>query len=226
MCGRFTVTLSAEEAKQTTGATMPSAYRARYNAAPGQRLPVLTDATPTQWQLYQWGLVPGWAKSASVGSRAINARLETVAEKPSFQFAFSHQRCVVLADSYYEWLGNGKTKTPYRILLPSKEPFYMAGLWEIWNKGKQPLYTFTILTRPAEGVAAEVHDRMPILLSLEKGKKWLNKKEDTSAIQEWLHTNTLTQLTRYAVSRAVGNIQNDTPNLILPSNEPIQGSLF
>lgn len=226
MCGRFTVTQKEETFEKVSGAKAPKKYKPRYNAAPGQMLPVLTNDNEQQWQLFKWGLVPGWAQSINVGNRAVNARVEGIDEKPTFKYAFQHQRCLVIADSYYEWKGQGKNKVPYRILKKDESPFLMAGLWEVWNKGKQPLYTFTIITLPAKGIASQVHDRMPAILPQGQEGTWLDSSSYTHDFEGYINQNVEQDLKMYPVNRALGNVQNDYPDLIKTSYEPIQGSLF
>lgn len=231
MCGRFSVTIEEEQFEKVSGAKAPKNYKPRYNAAPGQILPVLIKNNNLQnskldWQQFKWGLVPGWAQNENVGNKAVNARVEGIDEKPTFKYSFQYQRCLVIADSYYEWKGQGKNKIPYRILKKDESPFFMAGLWEIWNKGRQPLYTFTIITLPAKGIAAEVHDRMPAILPKGQEGTWLDSSSFLDGFEGYINQNVEQNLKMYPVSRALGNVQNDYPDLIKPSDEPIQGSLF
>ncbi len=226
MCGRYTVTIEEEQFKKVLGANAPKNHKPRYNAAPGQFLPVLTHENDLQWQLFKWGLVPGWAQTDGVGNSAVNARIERIEEKPSFKYAFYNQRCLVIADSYYEWKGTGKNKIPYRIMKKDESPFLMAGLWEVWNKGKKPLFTFTIITLPAKGIAAEIHDRMPAIFLKGEERAWLEKSFQPEGFEAYINQNVEQDLKMYPITRALGSVKNDYLDLIKPSNEPIQGSLF
>ncbi|MGQ4555166.1 SOS response-associated peptidase family protein [Halobellus sp. GM3] len=139
MCGRYTLFTPAEELESRFDATFDDAIEPRYNCAPGQSLPVLTNDAPEEFRRLRWGLLPSWADDRSVGTDLINARAETVDEKPSFREAYECRRCLVPADGFYEWVDDGGTKRPYRVALADDRPFAMAGLWERW----EPTHTQT-----------------------------------------------------------------------------------
>ena len=182
MCGRFTLHTPVDKlVKQFWLNTIPE-LRPRYNIAPTQLVPIVrsTNNNPSrQLDFVQWGLVPSWAKAASIGNRMINARQETVAEKPSFRIPFKRQRCLVIADGYYEWKRTGKEKQPYYIRLSDNSTMAFAGLWESWNGPAhlpldKPLESCTIITTAANTLTRPIHDRMPVILSPDHWDAWLN----------------------------------------------------
>ena len=154
--------------------------QARYNVAPTQEVPVLTDRG---WQALRWGLVPHWAKGPKdVGARYINARVESLAEKPMYRTYYQERRCLVPTTGFYEWKREGKGKTPFYVTSPDSPILVLAGLWAGWGKGDERLYSFTVLTRPAEGPVAELHDRMPVVVPLEQTERWLKEPIPTEEL--------------------------------------------
>ena len=140
-------------------------FAPRYDAAPTQSLPVILDEDPHHIAMLRWGLIPSWAKSPDVGYKMINARAETLAEKPSFRSAFKSRRCLVLADGFYEWPKTGAEKTPLRITLASGLPFAFAGLWDCWQSpADESVRTFTIITTTPNELMSRFHHRMPVIL--------------------------------------------------------------
>ncbi|MGI6649474.1 MAG: SOS response-associated peptidase [Bacillota bacterium] len=219
MCGRFTLTAGPVAVAERFGClTGQIEFSPRYNVAPTQSVPVVLKADGSnRLKMMQWGLVPYWAKDKSIGSRLINARLETVAEKPAFRSSLSRRRCLVPADGYYEWPKVGRSKLPMRIVLPSRELFALAGLWDVWQspEGEQ-LFTFTILTtEPASSVRA-IHNRMPVILPPENEQLWLsNAFNSPDAIAALLsHLKPVEELEAYRVSTLVNNPANDSPECI------------
>lgn len=176
MCGRYSVAVDPEQLASRFNAELPSEpLLPRLNAAPTEPLPVLLNEGPRRIELLRWGLIPSWADDPSIGSRLINARAETLAEKPSFRSALKSRRCLVLANAFYEWqkADDGK-KSPYRIALKTGEPFAFAGLWENWrDPSGQPVRTFTIITTEPNDLIAPIHNRMPVILRPEAEAAWL-----------------------------------------------------
>ena len=164
MCGRFAFYSPAEATANLFGVDGALAVEARYNIAPTQFVAAVRDNDEQQRELVmlRWGLVPFWAKDPAIGNRMINARAETVAEKPSYRAAFKHRRCVVLADGFYEWRRDGDVKTPYFISLKSGDPFALAGLWEHWTDkaSGETLQTTTFITTAANDFMQPLHHRM------------------------------------------------------------------
>jgi putative SOS response-associated peptidase YedK len=190
-------------------------YHFRYNAAPGQDLWVIPEETPNQAQLFHWGLVPFWAKDPKIGNRLINARAETVAEKPAFRTPFKKHRCLVLADGFYEWDKKGPRKVPYRITLKDEKPFAFAGICDYWKdeKGKE-LKSFAIITTDANELISKIHDRMPVILSPEDEKVWLDPGLDIAEAMKMLHPYPSEEVKMYPVSTLVNKPENDLPEVI------------
>jgi putative SOS response-associated peptidase YedK len=192
----------------------------RYNIAPSQPVAVVPNDGLLKLDYYVWGLIPSWAKDPSIGSRMINARGETLAEKPSFRAAFRRRRCLILADGFYEWqqTPGGKTKTPMYIRLKSGEPFAFAGLWESWNSpdGSQVLSCAIITTEP-NPLMAKIHNRMPVILPQAAHMPWLHSGEaDTKALSALLKPYPAEEMVAYPVSKLVNSPANDVPAVIEP----------
>ncbi len=218
MCGRFTIFADPDRLAERFEASLPEAgLQPRYNAAPTQHLPVILNEDPPAIQLLQWGLIPSWAKDPAIGSRMINARAETLAEKPSFRAAFKKRRCLVLADGFYEWMKTPDGKQPMRITLASGEPFAMAGLWESWGAPDgSPLRTFTIVTGQPNALVAPIHDRMPAILLPEHEAIWLDNAAEPAIWQDILRPYPAERMTATPVSRRVNFVGNDDAGLVLP----------
>lgn len=189
----------------------------RYNVAPTQQVAVVLNDNPHTLSAARWGLIPSWSKDPSIGSRMINARGETVAEKPAFRSLLKKRRCLVLADSFYEWRKNPDGgKTPIRLMLQSGEPFALAGLWDLW-KGPEgdPIRTCTIITTTPNALAAQVHDRMPVILSRANEQAWLTTGADELPFLQSLLTAYPDELMKtYPVSNRVNSPKNDDRALI------------
>ncbi len=156
------------------------------NCSPTQLLPVLTNEMPQQLSFFRWGLIPFWAKDISIGSKLINARAETIQEKPSFKQSFKRRRCLIPADAFYEWKNNntGKKKTPYRIFLKNQPIFSMAGLWDLWKSpAGEIVHSFTIITTSPNEMMTEIHNRMPVILSKEMEKFWLEASNENDLLE-------------------------------------------
>ncbi|AHJ95512.1 SOS response-associated peptidase [Hymenobacter swuensis] len=223
MCGRYTQTQPGPTLARRFDAAAPVELPPTYNAAPSQRLPVITNTHPEQIQLLQWGLLPAWVKNRTAGPRPINARAETLAEKPSFRTLLRQRRCLVLADSFYEWqqqpLPGLPVKTPHRILLPQAEPFAFAGLWDEWvdRATGEVLPTFTIVTTEPNELMARLHHRMPVILPDRAAElAWL-AEGDVAAHQGLLRPLSDGRLQEYVVSTAVNSPAHNTPALLEPA---------
>ena len=175
MCGRFSFAPDLRIVNEHFSIQVdPDIYKPRFNCAPTQNLAVITNEEPGKMNFFRWGLIPFWAKDISIGNKMINARVETLLEKPSFKNAFSKRRCLVPADSFYEWR-QIKPKVPYRIKLKDAALFSMAGLWETWkNPEGGVINSFTIVTTAPNRLMSEIHNRMPVILSKESEKLWLD----------------------------------------------------
>lgn len=219
MCGRYSfapdLKIVNEHYDITVGDGQPST---NYNCAPTQMLPVVTGETPVTLSIFRWGLIPFWAKDASIGSKLINARAETITEKASFKHAFVRRRCLVPADAFYEWkkMESGKLKIPYRIFLKDVPLFSMAGLWDQWKSPDgQIVRTFTILTTTPNELMAEIHDRMPVILTKEDEKLWL-KSADQAQLQELLKPFPAAGMDVYRISELVNSPKNNTEAVARP----------
>ena len=177
MCGRFTLTINPDELQQQFGLSEPppTQLAPRYNIAPTQAVAVIANNSDRKLELFQWGLIPSWAKDPKIGSKMINARAETLAEKPSFRTALKRRRCLVVADGFYEWKKTGSGKTPMYIQLKDGRPFGFAGLWEAWQSPEDGLIkTCTIITTTPNELMESIHNRMPAILLPAHEDLWLD----------------------------------------------------
>lgn len=219
MCGRFTLTVELDVLFERFAGAYPLSfeYTPSYNIAPTQSvLTVIRGEQGNKIGQLQWGLVPAWARDASMGNKLINARSETIHEKPSFKSLIQRQRCLVIADSFYEWKRTNDTKQPYRIVLKSGEPFAFAGLWSVWKKGDQKLATCTILTAAAHSFMSPIHHRMPIILKPEEEEAWLNSTHSFNEVRSLLNSFPDQDMTMYPVSSKVNNPRYNKVDLLQP----------
>lgn len=223
MCGRYSIGPEIEALAERLQAALPPDFAPHYNAAPSQLLPVVSNRQLGQVVLYQWGLIPFWAKDSG-GQRLINARSETVHEKSTFKRAFRKTRCLVLADGYYEWRKTKQGKEPYRIVLADESPFVFAGIWQEPNNASNidlpgsNLPEYAIITTQAPPAIKDIHDRMPVILDSAAWQFWLSDTEDYEGLQDVLRPLSDNQLRAYPVSKRVNNAQNDDAELIAPLN--------
>ena len=219
MCGRFAFYSPSEAAIELFGVTATAEVQPRYNIAPTQFIASIRNGKDDVRELVmlRWGLVPFWAKDPSIGNRMINARAETVAEKPAYRAAYRHRRCIVLADGFYEWQKAGDVKTPHFISLASGEPFALAGLWETWQdkESGESLQTATLITTSANEFMAPLHHRMPVILEADTAGRWLaganDLLDDVAAITPPLQA--------WPVDRRVNNARNEGADLISAAGE-------
>lgn len=219
MCGRYTQTGKAEKVLVRFGVGQNTTlFQPRYNIAPGQQAPVMVNDGGRSLKMMQWGLIPSWAKESSIGNRMINARAETLAEKPSFKRLIGKRRCLVLADGFYEWRKEGKGKVPMRFTLRGGGPFSFAGLWDTWKKPDGgELFSFTIITTSANELLKLIHERMPVILDREGEDGWLNPEfTDTGKLLSLLMPYPAQMMEAYDVSPLVNSPRNDLPQCIEP----------
>ncbi len=216
MCGRYTIVAKAEAVKERFKVVVPSNYQSRYNAAPTQILPVITNESPEGLSNFYWGLIPSWSKNKSVSSKLFNARAETLAQKASFKNALRSHRCMVIADGFYEWKVVGKkTKIPYRIKLKTDELFAFAGLWEEFDTEQgEIMHTFTIITTTANNTVSDIHERMPVILNPKNEALWLDDSLSVEDHIDLLKPYDSDKMTAYTVSPRVNNANTDQPDLI------------
>lgn len=223
MCGRYTLTSSGEDLALAFDLSELPLVVPRYNMAPTQEaavVRVLEPGGPRRLDPLKWGLIPFWAKEAAIGNKMINARAESVAEKPSYKSSFKSKRCLVAADGFYEWKKEGKVKQPFLIRREDRKPFAFAGLWSNWRnpeQGGQTVQTFTILTTSANDLMRPLHDRMPVILDRENFDLWLDPKvQDPEALQKLLVPHAVEGFHAFPVSRVVNNPVNEVVDCIAP----------
>jgi putative SOS response-associated peptidase YedK len=217
MCGRFTQSLTGEAIAQAFDLDDIPNWTPRYNLAPTQNVPViLMSEAGRTFKSLRWGLVPSWAKDLAIGARMINARSETVTEKPSFRSAFKKRRCLIAADGFYEWQKEQGKKQPFYFRLENGQPFGLAGLWEQWQAPEGDVWqTCTILTTDANSLLSQVHDRMPVMLHPEDYDRWLDpQNQSTEALQSLLRPYEAEAMVAYAVSPIVNSPTHDQPDCI------------
>ena len=208
MCGRYTVISPAPALAKRFNAKEAASPAPNYNAAPSQALPIVTNAAPGQIQLVSWGLVPSWSRDPAGGPKPINARAETLAEKPSFRQLLARRRCLVLADSFYEWQVTKRGKIPHRILLKSEEPFAFAGLWDEWvDRASGEVHpTFTIITTEPNELMARLHNRMPVILpGPDAERAWLADDLGAAQHQQLLVPYDTNLMQEYAITTRVNS---------------------
>jgi len=221
MCGRFTQHLSWKEIVDLYNITrdVPALnVRARFNFAPTQDGAAcrLNEDGEREIVKLRWGLIPFWAKDEKIAYKTINARAETVAEKPAFRAAFKSRRCLIPVNGWYEWKKDGKEKKPY--LITRDEPFSFAGLWERWDKGEEPVETFTIVTTQAADEIAELHGRMPVVVSEDRHSTWLDREAEKDDLLGLLEAAVSTGFRYWPISKDVGSTKNDRADLLQPIN--------
>lgn len=219
MCGRYTNRLTWSEIVRLYRITsrQPALnLQPRYNIAPTQSVAAVRLGTDgRELAMLRWGLVPSWAKDIAIGSRMINARAETLAEKPSFRSAFKSRRCLIVADGFYEWQPQPKgPKQPYLIGLKDGEPFAFAGLWERWEKAPdgQPVESCTVVTTEANDLVRPIHDRMPVILAHEDYDTWLDASRNSpDVVGKLLRPFPSDRMEAVPVSTRVNSVRNDDP---------------
>jgi putative SOS response-associated peptidase YedK len=223
MCGRFTLTRSAAEVAEHFGLASAPAFPPHWNAAPTQELPIVRPRSSGErvLELRRWGLVPPWAADPSVGSRMINARVEGVLERPAFREAMQRRRCLVPADGFFEWQGRARARRPFHLALPGGGLFGIAGLYERWHgPGGEVVDSFTLLTRAAQGAAAALHDRMPLIVDPPGYAAWLDPAaRDPAALLGRLPEALGAGLVARPVSPRVNDVRNDDPACLAPPEE-------
>ncbi len=218
MCGRFSLTPDRETLETRFGARFNAAWiHARYNAAPTQALPAILNTAPRVIQPLCWGLKPVWAQKIEKREGIIDVRAETLRDRPTFKKDLITRRCLVLADSFYEWRKDRKHRTPFRILLKTGEPFVFAGIWEEnEDSDGHPIQTFAIITTEANAVVAEVHNRMPVMLQPKEERRWLADAVLLSTLLSFLRPYPAELMRAYQVSTLVNSAAVDKPALITP----------
>jgi len=225
MCGRYGISVTKKELNEylnehyhievlDENITLP-----RYNIGPGQEvISLINDGTKYRVGLLKWGLVPSWSKDERIGSKMINAREETLSQKPSFKKSFVQRRCIIIADGFFEWYRTTSTKTPYYFYLKNNKIFGFAGLWTSYEREDgSKLHTCTIVTTKANSLMQDIHDRMPVILTEESAKIWLDPNiRDLNALQSLLTQYDSEEMQLHQVSTRVNKVENDDSEIIKP----------
>jgi len=216
MCGRFTLTIDINRVARAFNVAPTLQTTPRYNVAPTQEVVTVMRNGAAHLELLRWGLIPSWAKEESIGAKMINARAETLAEKPSFKRLLRNKRCLVVADGFYEWKQEHGGKVPMYITMKDHEPFAFAGLWDTWkNPEGELIRTCTIITTNPNDVVLPIHNRMPAILTPEAREEWLDPGlQDDNVLLHLLSPYPADAMMARPVSRLVNNPRNDSPELI------------
>ncbi len=216
MCGRYTLTIDIDAVARAFNVAPSLQTTPRYNVAPTQEVVTILQDETKHLDFLRWGLIPSWSKEESIGAKMINARAETLAEKPSFKRLLQGRRCLIVADGFYEWKQEQGGKTPMYFTLPNHQPFAFAGLWDTWKQPDgQPLRTCTIITTEPNDVVASVHNRMPVILPIAAQEEWLDPKQhDMHVLQQFLKPYTASEMSVRPVSRKINSPQYDSADLI------------
>jgi putative SOS response-associated peptidase YedK len=219
MCGRYTLFVDPADLQALfPDVVIAAELSPRYNIAPSQPVAVIANNDPRRIVFFRWGLVPSWAQDPSIGSRLINARAETLAQKLAFRAAYRSRRCLVLADGFYEWRKEGGRKQPFYVRLRSGKPFAFAGLWESWRSPQdETLLSCAIITTDANELLSPIHDRMPVILDPAAYDLWLDPAARSPIdLQKWLRPYPAAEMVAYAVSPRVNNPDNEGPENLKP----------
>ena len=219
MCGRSSLYEEPQKLLEQYGLPPRLAgFLPRYNIAPSQNQVAIRNRRDGGLEVcvLRWGLVPSWAGDPGMGARMINARAETIAEKPSYRDALREGRCLIIADGYYEWAKTGEGKAPFRFQMAGRRAFVFAGLWDKWQKSHAPLETCTIITTQAGEATSHIHDRMPVILDFNDSITWLRPDSRNKDLLPLLRAYHGSDLEMFAVSRAVNNAANDSPECVQP----------
>ena len=219
MCGRFTLKTPASDIASVFSVQLPIQFQTtpfvpRYNIAPTQQVSVIVEDAGPQWKLFRWGLIPSWAKDTKIGYKLINARGETIHEKPSFRNAFKKRRCLVLADGFYEWQKTESGKLPHYFSRQDGGVMAFAGLWETWSK-EEKIHSCTIVTTESNELLNPYHDRMPAILDSENHEKWLDPDfEDQNNLRKLIQTYPADDMISRRANPIVNNARHETPECL------------
>lgn len=223
MCGRYNLRTSRSQLVDLFGIHVPEDMdlEPRYNIAPTQNSAFVTlESTGLECRTGRWGLVPRFVKNiGKMGQPLINARSETIDEKPSFRSAFQHRRCLVPASGFYEWRREGKAKTPFHIHRVDDAPFCMAGLWERWERDDQVIDSFTILTTEANPLMASIHNRMPVMLRADEFPVWLDNDIPHPALESLLAPREWEGWEIVPANPLVNSWKNEVPACLQPPEQ-------
>lgn len=216
MCGRFTLTASKEAIQESLQLELFDDYQPRYNIAPSQPvLSVISDGDKRRAGYLRWGLVPVWAKDKKIGYKMINARGETLDEKPAFKRLLQRRRCLVVADGFYEWMKKDDKKQPYRITVNEGAVMTFAGLWDRWKSDDEEIVSCTIITTKPNDLMSDIHDRMPVILGAAEREVWLDTTiEDKHILKDLIKPYPAERMQAYEVSTLVNSPKNESEECI------------
>jgi len=220
MIERYSLSAAAKElAERFRGIAIAGGYTPRYNAAPSQLLPVITNEHPKGFSFFYWGTAPKWSRNKTISRKLINAEKEELQEKPTYRKSLAASRCLVPADGFYAWKNIGKkSRIPHRIILNNARPFFMAGLWEEYqDNSDEIIHTFLIITVPANDLIAPVTERMPAILSDDNESEWLTPRISTDALLGMLQPFPSEKMGMYTVSPMIDSFQLDSPSMVKPA---------
>ena len=227
MCTRYSLTKNKEAISKRFGVLIPESWKARYNVASGQSMPVITNRRTDEISTFQWGLIPNWSLDESTGSNLINAKAENIFSKAPFKQSIKTQRCLILADGYFEWKKIGKAKLPFRITLSSDEAFAFAGIWDCWESTKGEIVnSFSIITTTANDLTAEINERMPVILPKESEQLWLSEKLTEQEINALLVPYDKEKMSYYQAHKVVNSAEYDYPECIQVAPKIYPGESF
>ncbi len=220
MCGRFTLILEPGDLEEEFDlGGVPEEYSPRYNIAPTQQVAAVRDAQNKVLEYFHWGLIPSWAKDSSIASKMINARSETLHEKPSFKNALAKRRNLIISTGFYEWRKRATGKEPLLIRLKNQNAFAFAGLWEEWlSPAGEKVQSTTIITCAANPLIAEFHDRMPVILDKTKMWNWLDPTLTMDAARQLLLPYPAEEMEYFAVTPRVNNPSFESPECLVPQS--------
>ncbi|MCD4747403.1 MAG: SOS response-associated peptidase [Bacteroidales bacterium] len=218
MCGRFSFSPLTKIIEERFNVIIDKTdYKPRYNCAPSQNLAVISNVSQGKLSYFRWGLIPFWAKDKSIGNKLINAKAETISEKPSFRNSFKRKRCLVLSDGFYEWKKENE-KIPFRITMNDNSLFTMAGIWDSWKDNEDEIVnSFAIITTTPNELLKNIHNRMPVILHKTSENDWLNSN-NRDVLSELLKPYPFELMQAYQVSKLVNSPANDNPEIIKPVN--------
>ena len=209
MCGRFALSAKTKDIeKLISGLRINEDIKPRYNISPTQKIPLVLNTEEKELMFAQWGLIPHWAKDATMSAKMINARAETLTEKPTFRNLIKKKRCAIFADGFYEWkkVEGKKFKLPYLIRLTGGAPFLFAGLWDSWKAPEgDRIITCTIITTTPNSLISQIHDRMPVILNQYQAEEWLSENDDSNFMHEMLQSYPSNEMNAFEVTSRVNN---------------------
>ncbi len=217
MCGRYTLKTPVDVLAEYFDLDgYPSSLAPSYNVAPTQEVAaIVEEGEERKLETFRWGLIPSWAKDPSIGNKMINARTETVSEKPSFRSAFKKRRCLIVADGFYEWQKTDGGKQPFYIRMKDSSPFAFAGLWETWDGHGEEIRSCSIITTDANDLMDEIHHRMPVILPPDNYGAWLDPGfDEKEALVDLLRPYPSEEMEAYPVSRRVNKPSNNEPSVV------------